>query len=72
MPKDRFWVGDVAEKDDFGDPIKDEFIDGRTKSGQWCIMTMKSWRRHSLGNLGLGWGQRYRKIANGQWLKVEG
>jgi hypothetical protein len=67
-----YWIGDVPAQDDFGVPIKDEFIDGKTWMGPWAIMTIDSWRRCSYGQLGLGWGQRYKKQEDGRWLKVEG
>jgi hypothetical protein len=68
----RFWTGDVPAKDDFGMTINDEFIDGKTRSGPWATMTPMSWRAMGIGMLGLGRGQRYRKQADGRWLKVEG
>jgi hypothetical protein len=67
----RYWVGNVGEFDDFGDRIKDEFIDGRTWGSKWAIMTPMSWKVHGLGKLGTGYGQRYNKTPEG-WLKVEG
>ena len=58
--------------DDFREPITTAFIDGRTKYGPWAIMTPLSWGQHGIGRLGTGFGQRYEKQADGQWLKVEG
>ena len=66
-----YWSGDPGEKDDFQFPIKDEFIDGKTQMGPWAIMTPATYRIHGCG-LGLGSGQRYKKQADGRWLKVEG
>ena len=66
-----YWTGDVDTKDDFGVLIANEFVDGKTKQGPWAIMAPSSWRRQGVG-LGLGRGQRYKKQADGQWLKVEG
>lgn len=69
----RFWIGPVADLDDFGVMITDEFIDGRTMPfGPWAIMAPGSWRLHGSPRLGAGWGQRYRRQADGRWLKVEG
>jgi len=67
-----YWVGDVEEADDFGAPIKDEFIDGRIETGQWAVMSPASWKMFGNGKLGTGYGQRYKKQADGKWLKVEG
>jgi hypothetical protein len=72
MPKEKYWTRIVGEKDDFGSPIENEFIDGVIKEGHWAIMSIDSWRRYSNGQLGTGWGQRYKKQENGKWLKVEG
>jgi hypothetical protein len=69
-----YWLSPVKERDDFGDSITDEIIDGKTSFGPWALMTPKSWRDFSgtNGKLGLGLGQRYKKQANSRWLKVEG
>jgi hypothetical protein len=66
-----YWHGHVKSRDDFNQPIKNEFIDGRTHYGPWAIMTRASWRLHGIG-LGLGKGQRYVKQADGRFLKVAG
>jgi hypothetical protein len=67
-----YWTGTVPSKDDFGKPMEDEFIDGKTKMGPWAFMTPSSWRRYGIVGLGIGRGQRYKKQPDGQWLKVEG
>jgi len=67
-----YWLSPVGEKDDFGSPIADEIIDGKTAMGPWALMTPKSFRLHGVGKLGLGLGQRYVKQDDGKWLKVEG
>lgn len=70
-----YWMGSIGPKDDFGVEITDSFVDGKTRMGPWGIMTMESWKRHGVGRLGLGFGQRYKKEeADGRirWLKVEG
>ncbi len=66
-----YWIGKVEDADDFLDPISDIFIDGRTKMGPWAIMTPKSWAIHGVG-LGTGFGQKYQRQSDNQWLKVEG
>jgi hypothetical protein len=70
--ENRYWIGDVGPKDDFGIAIDDEFIDGKTRMGPWAMMTLASWRRYGIGRLGAGCGQRYKKQTNGSWLKIEG
>lgn len=72
MAKDVYWLGNVGGFDDFSQPIDDEFIDGKTTMGPWAIMNPKSWEKNGVGRLGQGFGQRYKKQANGRWLKVEG
>lgn len=72
MPRERYWMGDVGAKDDFGLPITDEFIDGRTRRGPWGIMNPETWEEYGVGRLGVGYGQRYQKQPDGKWKKVEG
>jgi hypothetical protein len=67
-----YWLSHVGEKDDFGDDIDFEIIDGKTKFGPWALMTPLSWDLHGVGRLGLGLGQRYQRQLDGRWLKVEG
>ena len=69
-----YWLSPVGEKDDFGSPVENEIIDGKTTYGPWAMMTPTSWEQHggTGGRLGLGLGQRYEKQADGRWLKVEG
>lgn len=69
-----FWIGDIPETDDFGLPIDDIFIDGRTCHGPWAIMNPTSWafRNATNGEFGVGKGQKYKKQEDGRWLKVEG
>jgi hypothetical protein len=69
---EKYWTGDVGTEDDFGVPIANEFVDGRTRRGPWAIMSLLSWRHAGVGRLGTGYGQRYRKQPDGRWLKVEG
>lgn len=72
------WVGPVRKKDDFGDKIVDEFIDGRTcgRLGGWAIMTPLNWMLYGCGTFGTGFGQRYRRHVDAkgyeEWIKVEG
>jgi hypothetical protein len=75
MPKDtvkKYWAGDPGKKDAFGLTIGNTFIDGKTTSGPWAIMTPLSWQFHGIRRLGTGYGQRYEKQPDGRWLKVEG
>lgn len=67
----KYWIGDVSKTDDFGDPIKEVFIDGATVHGPWAVMTPASHDYYGRG-LGTGRGQKYMKQADGKWLKVEG
>jgi hypothetical protein len=71
MPREKYWIGTIGEKDDFNCPILNEFVDGKTRHGPWAIMAPASYKIYGMG-LGLGRGQRYKKQENGKWLKVEG
>ena len=68
----KYWLSAVPEKDDFGDTIKDMFIDGKTVMGPWALMTERSFKSFGTGRMGLGYGQEYEKQKDGKWLKVEG
>lgn len=74
-PMVRYWTGPVPKVDDFGSPITDEFIDGKTRSGPWATMSPESFAKYRMardGSLGMGLGQRYKLQPDGKWLKVEG
>lgn len=65
----------APKTDDWGKPIVDEYIDGKTKWGPWAIMTPESWAKYGCGRLGTGYGQRYRRHPyplNTSFKKVEG
>ena len=68
----KYWTTPVNERDDFGDLIDDIIIDGKTKIGPWAIMTPASFDKYGLGKLGTGFGQKYQKQSDGNWLKIEG
>lgn len=65
------WLSPVPDYDDFDRLIGCEFIDGKTKFGQWAIMAPQSHKTHGVG-IGVGLGQRYELYEDGRWLKVEG
>jgi hypothetical protein len=67
--KEKHWCGPVPGFDDFGYPIADTFVDGRTSKGPWAIMAPKTHSIHGKG-LGQGCGQMYRKQEDGRWLKI--
>ncbi len=67
-----YWVSKVPDVDSFGNPIHDEFIDGRlVSSGQWGLFTPATYAVVGSG-LGTGLGQRYKRQSDGKWLKIEG
>ena len=68
----RYWLGPMNRTDDFGYPIRNIFIDGKTKQGPWAIMSPQMWKLHGFGLLGTGYGQKYEKQVDGRWLKTEG
>jgi hypothetical protein len=67
------WRGKVGERDDFGQPYNgvmyDARISGRTA---WANMSELSWRMFGVGQLGIGFGQRYELQPDGVWLRTEG
>ena len=67
-----YWMGDLGETDDFGVVYGEAMYDGKTVHGPWANMAEKSWRKHGCGKLGMGFGQKYEKQADGKWLKVKG
>jgi hypothetical protein len=67
----KFWMGTVPEQDDFGQPIIDTFVDGKTVYGQWAFMAPFSYGKYGVG-LGLGKGQQYIKQPDSRWMKVAG
>jgi hypothetical protein len=69
MAEFSYWQGMAPAKSDFGSPIDDEFIDGRSRQGPWGIMTPKEWQLHGVG-LGQGFGQCYKRQPDGRWLKT--
>jgi hypothetical protein len=71
MTTTKYWMSLVPDKDNYGQPIEDKFIDGKTASGPWAIMNPTSYAKHGVG-LGLGLGQCYRRQPDGRWLKIEG
>lgn len=68
----RYWAGKVPSRDDFGGTITNEFVDGKSRRGPWGFFNPDSWDSYGVGRLGTGYGQRYTKLADGRWLKVEG
>lgn len=73
MAGKRYWASKVPVKDDFGDVIGDEFIDGRANHGTaWGLFTPKSWHHYGCGRLGQGFGQRYVRDETDKFAKVEG
>ena len=68
---EKYWMGEVPKQDDFNNPIKDTFVDGKTKMGPWAIMGDYSFKKWGVG-LGMGKGQKYQKQPDGKWLKIEG
>lgn len=71
IKENKYWLGDVPQKDDFGNKITNIFIDGVTYTGQWAIMAPIYWKSFGIG-LGTGKGQMYKKQSNNKWLKIKG
>jgi hypothetical protein len=70
--KARYWLSPVPVFDDFGSKIEDVMYDGKTRMGPWALMAPASWIAYGVGRTGTGYGQKYKKVPGGKWLKVEG
>lgn len=67
-----YWTGSVPDKDLVGYPITSVFYDARIlRTGPWAILSHASFIAYEC-KLGTGLGQKYRKQADGRWLKVKG
>ena len=66
--KVKTWGGHVPAKDDFQNPITDEFVDGMTTLGSWAMMSPKSFKMYGTG-IGAGRGQKYQKQGD-DWVKI--
>jgi hypothetical protein len=70
----KYWIGPAPEVCDLSPkhPITTEFVDGLVvQAKMWGNMCPACHVTYGIG-CGAGRGQRYRKQANGRWLKVEG
>jgi hypothetical protein len=67
-----YWISPLGPRDDFGGQYRDIMYDGRTIYGYWANMNEHNWQDLGSGKLGTGYGQKYKKQADGRWLKVEG
>ena len=66
------WAGDVPKEDLMGHPLTTVFYDARIgRTGPWAILSHASFLTSEC-KLGLGFGQKYHKQADGRWLKVKG
>jgi hypothetical protein len=69
----KYWKGTPPLKCDIcEEPIAKLFFDAKTTQGPWGTLCEECFERHTYGELGLGFGQRYEKQANGKWLKTGG
>lgn len=46
--------------------------DARATDGRWGNFCTRHWQGLTSGRLGLGYGQKYTRQADGQFLKVKG
>jgi hypothetical protein len=74
-----YWTSPIGGFDDFGHPINDIVIDGKTKTGPWALMTPESYKENAYHRevngdvkFGLGIAQKYQKQSDGKWLKIQG
>jgi hypothetical protein len=72
IPGAIYWVGESPSRCDCCDkPIRDLFVDGKTKGGPWGNLLPECHATIGLG-LGMGLGQKYQRQEDGRWLKIEG
>jgi hypothetical protein len=66
------WLGPPPKECDLcHNPITDKFVDGRTVFSTWANMCLKCHKEKGVG-LGTGYGQYYKRNADGDFMKVEG
>lgn len=66
------WLGEAPAACDICQrPLKNTFIDGKTKHGPWAIMCPPCHVHHGMG-LGEGTGQLYEKAADSKFYKEKG
>ena len=75
MPK-RYFSAEALDSDDFDIPFthaEGELVyDAKTWDGRWATMTEVSFTNATDGKLGIGYGQKYIRQANGElWLAEE-
>lgn len=67
-----YWTAPLGGFDDFGKPITNKIIDGKTKSGPWAIMSEESYKEWGGFGFGVGRGQLYELQPDGKWLQTKG
>ncbi len=72
----RYVSAERMTQDDFGAFFTNKegelVYDAKTLQGPWATMTEANYRLHGCGRLGVGWGQCYKRQANGQLHKIAG
>ena len=70
----KYWSSPPPQNDDFGQPIIDIFIDGKSNIGPWGFFTPESYKIYGMwpDKFGTGIAQKYQKQSDGKWLKVAG
>lgn len=73
----RYVSAEKMTADDFGRAFTmkegEVVYDAKTNHrGQWATMGETSYKTHAVGKLGVGYGQKYVRQANGQLHLVEG
>ena len=72
----RYVSAERMTHDDFGKPFTNKegelVYDAKTAQGPWATMTHASFLMFGAGQLGLGFGQKYKRTAEGHLVKVEG
>jgi len=76
MEAKRYLSAERMTQDDFGVAFTNKpgevIYDAKTKRGPWATMTQQSFLIHGHGMLGLGFGQKYTRQANGELHKTGG
>lgn len=73
----RYLSAEQMTEDDFGDKFTGKpgelVYDARIRGHScWATMTDSSWKKHGIGQLGLGLGQCYKRDEQGRLMKVGG
>lgn len=57
---------------DYCGKTADVMYDSASREGPWAFMCPDCWEKHGFGTLGIGFGQKYERLTDGRFFKIEG